>query len=358
LLKSALKYIYQGTHVKYFFFIVIFVSYVLVQDLKVYGTIHSSFDAISYSTTKPQRDKLSTVLATHSSNIGIKHSQSLSNDLEGFVLLESRYTGSQGIYESEGEYYLGLKNKKYGTLRFGQIDSPAYVLVQEIDPLFSRLGEYKNITKGFSDLNSKIHDKPYRDTIAYTKHFMDNFIFDVTIVADQDSAKDGNNSITGNTNEPHTFGLKYKQNDTILAITLTDLWHNMATKPAKSIRVGAKYKINNLNFAGLYDYAKNEQRYTNEAFMVSTQLVNNNNRYTAQINYAKDIDNTSKNGFIYQLAVDFLLDNDSYMYVQYAKAKIEDTAHFDYGQLNYDKDGALSFGMVYKFGSDIHLLNK
>ncbi|MEA3513438.1 MAG: porin [Campylobacterota bacterium] len=332
-------------------------NFLFSQNLEISGAVHASFDAVSYSNTKPQRDDLSTILSSRNSNIGLKHSQELSSTIEGFIIANEYYTGSQGEYETEGERYIGLKNKTYGTVSFGQMDSPAYKTLKKVDPLFSRIGEYKNITKGFSNLNSYMHDQPYRDTAAYSKQFLNNFQFDFSIVTDQDS-EITDEHITGNTNEPHALGLSYNSLNTFLSITLTELYKNGSTDAEKSYRIGAKHSWDNFIFSGLYDHAKDYKMQTHQAYMLSATIKQDSIRYTAQINYAKNIDEDKNNGAIFQLATDFILNKGSYLYIQFAEAEIENDAYFEYGQLNYDKDVALSFGLVYKFSSEIKVVPK
>ncbi len=316
--------------------------------IQVYGTAHMAFDAIAYSSVKPNRDDLSTVLTSHYSTIGMTHSKPFSPTLQGYVTLNTRVTGNKGEYKTEGEHYIGLNSCDYGSLQFGQQDSPALRLLMQIDPMFARTGEYRSLTKGFSRLNSYMHDKPYKDTIAYLSPFWHGLSFDFSIVTDQDSVITDTDK-TSNSNEPHAIGLTYNTNDMMIGIAWTNLIANAVTKAASSIRIGGKYTFEAFTLSGLYDYAKDEFKETHKAMMFSTQIQCGSMRYTAQLNHANKIDNTKKDGTIIQLATDYMLDKRSSVYFQLAKNFIEDQAHFQYGLLNYDKDTAVSIGLIYSF---------
>jgi predicted porin len=324
------------------------------QELKIDGTIHASLDAISYSDTKPNRDDLSVSLYSRYTNIGVTHSQNLAKDLSGYFRVSRNYIGTQGDYLIEDEYFLGVKSEQYGSFQVGQQDSPAYKLLKRINPLFNRVGSYKNITKGFSNINGKIHDKPYQDTATYLSPIYKNYQFEASIVTDQDSEIVDSNQ-TGNSNEPHAFGLYYKTEDTLIGATLTRLLHNAVTQAQTSLRLGVQQDFGNIRINGVYDYASDQNSDVSRAYLISLEYKQENIKYTGQINYGIDIDDGHRNGFITQLAIDFLLNNDSFLYFQVTRANIDETANFQYGQMNYDGDIAISVGFVYKFDTKLYL---
>lgn len=324
------------------------------QELKIDGTIHASLDAISYSDTKPNRDDLSVSLYSRYSNIGVTHSQNLANELTGYFSARRYYIGTQGSYRVEDEYFLGVKNEKYGSFQVGKQDSPAYELLKRIDPLFNRVGSYNNVTKGFSYINSIIHDQSYQDTAKYISPIYNNYQFEASIVTDQDS-KITDVNLTGNSNEPHSFGLYYNTDDTLIGATITRLFHNAITQSQTSFRIGVKQDFYNMRLSGIYDYASDQNSNVSRAYLVSLEYTQDNIRYTGQVNYGIDIDDDKRNGFITQFAVDFLLKHDSFVYFQFTRANIEEDANFEYGQMNYDDDVALTFGFVYKFDTTLLL---
>lgn len=213
--------------------------------LNFYGRAHASADFLDNGEDSDLN------VSSNSSRIGVRASTDLGEGLKGILQVETQinYDNGNGSLAAR-DTYVGLEGG-FGRVRFGQIDTPLKQIRSAVDVFGDQIGDLRNLTRlnGSTGTPFTGHDfdARFKNGIFYNTPSFNGFVFNVHYTPE---VKETTN--LEDKSAAYSTSLTYQTGDLYLAAA-HEQWESVDDSSA--IRLGARYKINNLTLNGLVQQA-------------------------------------------------------------------------------------------------------
>ncbi|MCC5868886.1 MAG: porin [Gammaproteobacteria bacterium] len=209
--------------------------------VQVYGRAHLSVDWLDNGVD----DGLNT--SSNSSRLGFRANHDLGNGLTAFVQIEQniRFEEGSGNFSTR-DSFVGLRGD-FGQFRLGQFDTPLKSVRSRTDFFGDQIGDARNLTR-LRDVYGNVNDfdTRFRNGIHYRTPSFSGVVFDVHY-----STNTGTGATVDNDNDALSTSITYTQGNLYLA----GAYERKNETKSDAIRLGATYKIGDLDLAALAQFA-------------------------------------------------------------------------------------------------------
>lgn len=213
--------------------------------LNVYGRAHASADYLDNGADSDLN------VSSNSSRIGIRGSTDIAEGLKGILQVETQinYDNGSGSLAAR-DTFVGLEGG-FGRIRFGQIDTPLKQIRSAVDVFGDQIGDLRNLTRLHSSTGTAFtgqdFDARFKNGIFYNTPSFGGFVFNLHYTPEVKEATDLEDESAA-----YSTSLAYEAGNLYLAIA-HEQWESV--EDSNAIRLGARYKINNLTVNGLFQQA-------------------------------------------------------------------------------------------------------
>lgn len=294
--------------------------------LNFYGRAHVSTDYLDDGEDSDLN------VSSNSSRIGVRASTDLGNGLKGILQVETQinYDNGNGNLANR-DTFVGLEGG-FGRVRFGQIDTPLKQIRSAVDLFGDQIGDLRALTRLHSNTGAPYSgqdfDARFKNGIYYnTPAFGGGFVFNLHYTPEVKETTDLEDESAA-----YSTSLTYEAGDLYLAVA-HELWESL--EDSNAVRLGARYKLNDWTFSGLFQQAtiKNLEDEEEEedvqafgvgaSYKISSSWVAKGQFYNLN---AKDREDGGTN--LLAIGADYILSKQFRVLFAYAQADNEDAAAY------------------------------
>ena len=219
-------------------------------EMKVSGRAHMSMDHMDNG-AKSKMD-----LSSNSSRIRFAGKKDITEDLQGFVQLETTInldrraednSGTRGDTFMTRDSFLGFKGD-FGTVRLGYFDTPTKKVRSFTDMFGDRVGDARNMTNG-------TFDQRFHNSVHYQTPSFSGLTLDIQYSTDN-RGKSGEQTSTVNVRESHSTSLSYKAGDLTAVVAYESQGQNDGVDAKVGMRAGLTYNLTKgFRVAGFFEDA-------------------------------------------------------------------------------------------------------
>ncbi|MCR6654091.1 MAG: porin [Cellvibrionaceae bacterium] len=267
-------------------------------------------------------------VSSNSSRIGVRASTDLGEGLKGILQVETQinYDNGNGSLASR-DTFVGLEGG-FGRIRFGQIDTPLKQIRSAVDAFGDQIGDLRNLTRLNGSTGTAFtgqdFDARFRNGIYYNTPSFNGFVFNFHYTPEVKEATDLEDESAA-----YSTSLAYTAGDLYLALA-HEQWESV--EDSSAIRLGARYKINNLTLSGLFQQATIKNLPADEDVQVlgvgaSYKL---SDKWTAkgQVYNLDAKDRDESGATLLAIGADYILSNQFRVLFAYAQTDNEDVAAY------------------------------
>ncbi|WP_240223461.1 porin [Rheinheimera hassiensis] len=328
------------------------VSIAHAADYKIYGLAHVSVDHLD----NDQSSGLN--ISSNSSRLGVQVSHEVESGLkvlaqiETLVRIEEGDTGSD--YFDARDSYVGLQGR-LGLIRIGYFDTPMKKVRSRTDFFGDKVGDARNIVAG-GGVNL---DKRFRNGIHYQSPVLHDMTFDLHY-----SSNDSTGSTAENEDDAISSSITYNAHGLILLLAyerqnqLADA-QGAEVEAFKGLRVGARYKINDLwQVSALAQQTKDFRGGDRDAWGFGVSYKLNAYDISAQYYRSGNGDTPDSDANMLALGVERAFDKSLSVYAAIALTDNSEAASFNVSAGGHGKrltitpaadPSAISVGAIYRF---------
>lgn len=213
--------------------------------LNFYGRAHASADFLDNGEDSDLN------VSSNSSRIGVRASTDLAEGLKGILQVETQinYDNGSGSLAAR-DTFVGLEGG-FGRIRFGQIDTPLKQIRSAVDVFGDQIGDLRNLTRlngsTGAPFTGQDFDARFKNGIFYNTPSFSGFVFNLHYTPEVKEATDLEDESAA-----YSTSLAYEAGNLYLAVA-HEQWESV--EDSNAIRLGARYKINNLTLNALFQQA-------------------------------------------------------------------------------------------------------
>lgn len=290
--------------------------------LNFYGRAHASADFLDNGEDSDLN------VSSNSSRIGVRASTDLAEGLKGILQVETQinYDNGSGSLAAR-DTFVGLEGG-FGRIRFGQIDTPLKQIRSAVDVFGDQIGDLRNLTRLNSSTGAPFtgqdFDARFKNGIFYNTPSFSGFVFNLHYTPEVKEATDLEDESAA-----YSTSLAYEAGNLYLAVA-HEQWESV--EDSNAIRLGVRYKINNLTLNGLFQKATIKNLTADEdvqvlgagaSYKFSAQWIGKTQIYSLD---AKDREDSGAT--LLAVGVDYVLSNQFRVLFAYAQTVNEEAAAY------------------------------
>jgi predicted porin len=213
--------------------------------LNFYGRAHVSADFLDNGEDSDLN------VSSNSSRFGVRASTDLGEGLKGILQVETQinYDNGSGSLAAR-DTYVGLEGG-FGRVRFGQIDTPLKQIRSAIDVFGDQIGDLRNLTRLNGSTGAPFagqdFDARFKNGIFYNTPSFNGFVFNFHYTPEVKEATNLEDKSAA-----YSTSLAYDADNLYLAAAY-EQWESV--EDSNALRLGVRYKIDNLTLNGLFQQA-------------------------------------------------------------------------------------------------------
>jgi predicted porin len=290
--------------------------------LNFYGRAHVSTDFLDNG------DDSDLNVSSNSSRIGVRASTDLGEGLKGILQVETQinYDNGSGSLANR-DTFVGLEGG-FGRVRFGQIDTPLKQIRSTVDVFGDQIGDLRNLTRlngsTGAPFTGQDFDARFKNGVYYNTPSLNGFVFNFHYTPEVKEATNLDDDSAA-----YSTSLAYDAGNLYLAIA-HEQWESVDDSSA--IRLGARYKIDNLTLSGLFQQATIKNLLADEDVQVvgvgATYKFSSKWTAKGQVYNLDAKDRDDSGATLLAIGADYILSNQFRVLFAYAQTDNEDAAAY------------------------------